>query len=390
MEFNKDKVKLKIAISKMKEENDVVMENKTKNIFKTIITTILSIVVGTGVVFAGTIVYENVWKEPKKFNSYNDLIEDIRQTQGSQEVTTDDKEKAVNMDEAVIEANNFLNKFGYQNQEFVKKELKKNYVQGAELAYYFSTDNDLNKGIHIYINAENGKCVGFINEDLKYDVLKTDTLSKEMAEELVNNMYNLLKVNKDEYKIKTIEEVPHYFQNREVAKFWNVMLYKDYEGALNQFERIEMRFAVSNGALKVYQMGIINENVEYKDNPVVISQNDAEKIALEESKKINDNEIDWVTTKLQIRQINSYIWVLEQNGGKYPELKEEIQEDGSVQSYPEYKIVENTARKVWCVNIHYKKGKEDPNNEKKYNSLSIFVDVTTGEVIGGADESYWD
>lgn len=390
MEFNKDKVKLKIAISKMKEENDVVMENKTNKFLKTIITALTTLAVGTGVVFASTIVYENVWKEPKKYNSYNDLIEDIRQTQGSQEITSDDKEKAVNMEEAIVEANKFLNNFGYQNQEFVKKELKKNYIHGAELAYYFSTDNDLNKGIQIYINAENGKCVGFVNANLKYDVLKVDNISEEKAKTIVDNMYNILKLKKDEYKIKKIEEVPYYFQNKEVARYWNVMLYKNYEGALNQFERIEISFAVSNGELKIHQIGIINENVEYKDNPIVISQNDAEKIAIEESKKINDNEVDWIITKLQIRQMNSYIWVLEQNGGKYPELKEEIQEDGSVQNYPEYKIVENTARKVWCVNIHYKKGKADPDNEKKYNSLSIFVDVTTGEVIGGTDESYWD
>ena len=34
MEFDKNKIKLKIAISKIKEENDIVMENKTKNIIK--------------------------------------------------------------------------------------------------------------------------------------------------------------------------------------------------------------------------------------------------------------------------------------------------------------------------------------------------------------------
>ena len=36
MDNNKifEKVKMKIAISKVKEENDIVMENKTKNIFK--------------------------------------------------------------------------------------------------------------------------------------------------------------------------------------------------------------------------------------------------------------------------------------------------------------------------------------------------------------------
>lgn len=46
-----DKVKMKIAISKVKEE-DIVMENKTKNVLKTIITAILTIIVGSGVVLA--------------------------------------------------------------------------------------------------------------------------------------------------------------------------------------------------------------------------------------------------------------------------------------------------------------------------------------------------
>ena len=34
MEFDKNKIRLKIAISKIKEEYDIVVQNKTKNIFK--------------------------------------------------------------------------------------------------------------------------------------------------------------------------------------------------------------------------------------------------------------------------------------------------------------------------------------------------------------------
>ena len=60
MEFDKNKVKFKIAISKIKEENDIVMENKAKGIFKTIATATVGVVLSTGVVFAGTKVYENI------------------------------------------------------------------------------------------------------------------------------------------------------------------------------------------------------------------------------------------------------------------------------------------------------------------------------------------
>lgn len=201
-------------------------------------------------------------------------------------------------------------------------------------------------------------------------------------------VYSGLKEN--QYKIKTAEEVPYYFQNNEVVRHWHVMYYKIYGEALNQFERVEIAFAIVNGKLKVYSAFIANENVEYKDNPVQITKEEAEKIALEQDKKLTDNEVDWIITKQQIRQVNSWIYLLEKNGGKYPEFKEEEQADGSTIRYNEYQTVQNIARKVWTVNIHYKQGESDPNNEKKYNSKSIFVDVTTGEVIGGCDESYWD
>ena len=66
MEFDKNKVKFKIAISKIKEENDIVMENKTKSILKTVATATIGILLSSGIVFAGTKVYENIWKTPEK------------------------------------------------------------------------------------------------------------------------------------------------------------------------------------------------------------------------------------------------------------------------------------------------------------------------------------
>ena len=124
----------------------------------------------------------------------------------------------------------------------------------------------------------------------------------------------------------------------------------------------------------LYSVYIKNENVEFSNNEIIISKEEAKKIALEEDKKITDNEVYFTITNLEIRQVNSWIYLLEQNGGKYPDFKQEKLKDG----------------KVWTVNIHYKQGEPDPDNDKKYNSKSIFVDVTTGEVVGGADESYWE
>ncbi len=342
-------------------------------------------------VIAGTIVYQKVFKEPKKYESYEELIQDIKETQGSQEITKEDEEKVISKEEAIRQANQFLNKLGYKNQEFVTKELKKNYVLGAELVYYFTTDKNLNKGIHVGINAENGNCICFEDKTLPHSGFKPDQISKEEAIKRADEIYNLFDLKENEYKINEILEPPCYFPDNEGnSAEWIITYYKVYGDALNQFERVQVMFTVIKGKLTVYSAFIGNEKVEYIDNPVEITKEEAEKIALEQDKKITDNEVDWIITKQQIRQVNSWIYLLEKNGGKYPELKEEKQADGTIEQYPEYQTVQNIARKVWTVNIHYKQGEPDQNDEKKYHSKSIFVDVTTGEVIGGADESYWE
>lgn len=382
------RVKRKIAISNFEKEDTRMFKTRMR---KMVATFVLVTGLTAGVVFAGTMVYEKVFKEPKKYESYEELIQDIRESQGSQEVTKEDEEKAVDMEKAIIEANKFLNKLGYENQEFVTKELKKNYIMGAELVYYFTTDTDLNKGIHVGINAENGKCIDFADKNLIYTELKPDTISNEEAIKKANEIYSLFGLKENEYKINEILEPSYYLPNGESdGPEWIVTYYKVYGEVLNQFERVQVMFTVVNGELKVYSAFIGKENVEYKDNPVQVTKEEAEKIALEEDKKITDNEVDWIITKQQIRQVNSWIYLLEKNGGKYPELKEEEQADGTTVRYQEYETVQNIARKVWTVNIHYKQGEPDPNNEKKYNAKSIFVDVTTGEVIGGSDETYWD
>lgn len=386
----KEKLKMKIAISQIKNEEEKAMNKKEKFVFKNIGIAACVLMSLTGVVFAGSKIIETVFKEPKKYESYNELIEELKQIQGSQEVTQEDETKAVDMEQAIVEANKVLNKFGYENQEFEVKELKKNYVSGAEIVYYFTTNKNLNKGIHIAINAENGKCVGIWDNDLSNKNIISDPISKEEAINKSNEIYKLFGLKENEYKLKLVEFGPDAKYDGVNPNNWLITYCKTYDGAFNYFERVGMYFGIKDGKILLYKVAIANENVEFSNNEIILSKEDAEKIALEQDKKITDNEVDFVVTNLQIRQVNSWIYLLEQNGGKYPEFKQEELEDGTIVTYPQYRTVENRARKVWTVNIHYKKGEPDPNNEKKYNTKSIFVDVTTGEVVGGADESYWE
>ena len=386
----KEKLKMKIAISQIKKEEKKAMNKKEKFVLKNIGIAACVLMSLTGVAFASNKIIEKVFKEPKKYESYNEILEERAEIQGSQEVTQEDEEKAVDMEQAVGEANKALNKFGYENQEFAVKELKKNYVLGAELSYFFASDKNLNKGIQIYINAENGKCIGICDKDLWTREIISDPISKEEAIEKSEEIYKLLGLNENEYKLEQIEGGPETKYDGENPNTWLITYAKTYDGAFNYFERLEMYFGIKDDEILLYSVYIKNENVEFNNNEIVISKEEAKKIALEEDKKITDNEVDFTITNLGIRQVNSWIYLLEQNGGKYPDSKQEKLEDGTIVTYPQYRTVENRARKVWVVNIHYKQGEPDPNNEKKYNSKSIFVDCTTGEVVGGADESYWE
>ena len=386
----KEKLKIKIAISQIKNEEEKAMNKKEKFVFKNIGIAACVLMSLTGVVFAGSKIIETVFKEPKKYESYNELIEERKQIQGSQEITKEDETKAVDMEQAIVEANKILDKFGYEDQEFEVKELKKNYVFGADLSYCLATNKNLNKGIQVDINAENGKCVGICDNDLWNKKIISDPISKDEAIEKSEEIYKLFGLKENEYKLKQIEGGPEAKYDGENPNNWVITYAKTYDGAFNYFERVEMYFGIKDGKLLLYRVYVKNEHVEFSNNEIVLSKEEAEKIALEQDKKITDNEVDFIVTNLEIRQVNSWIWVLEQNGGKYPDFKQEKLEDGTTVTYPQYRTVENRARKVWSVNIHYKQGEPDPNNDKKYNSKSIFVDVTTGEVVGGADESYWE
>ena len=383
-------VKQKISISSFLEEERIDMKIKSKNLVKSVAVAACTLIVATGVVFASSKVVEIMFKNPKKYESYEDMIEDTKEAQGSQEVTQEDEQKAVDMEEAIVEANKLLNKLGYENQEFVRKDLKKNYIMGAELVYYLTSNQDINRGVHVGINAENGRCVDFSDHDLKYQNLKTDEITKEQAMNRSNEIYKIFGLKPNEYKLKKIEESQYGFHEMTIPHYWRAEYCKTYDGVFNQFERFEVQFVVVNGKTKLFSAFLANQNIEFNNNEIVLTKEEAKEIALEEDKKLTDNEIDFVVTNLEIRQVNSWIYLLEQNGGKYPEPKQEILNDGTVINYPEYQINQNKARKVWTVNIHYKKGEFDPNNENKYHTKSIFIDVTTGEIVGGADESYWE
>ena len=393
--MDKDKIlqktKMKIAISNEYEEN-IVMKNSKWNLWRNISMAVCTLFVATGVVFAGNMVVEKVFKEPKKYESYNEMIADIQADNQTTEITDEERNSLIDEEQAIIVANEVLNKFGYENQNFEKIELlKEPGIYEKYIVYSLKTNKKSYSGICVFVDAKNGKVLGFSDGSILYNDIIPEQISEEQAIIKANEMLKIfgLELEKEEYRLKEAK-VDSLETNGMEKPMCQISYCKTYDGIINPYERISIEFGYKDGKVYVYYIGIANSSVKFKNNPTRITKKEAKKIALKEDKKITNNEIDFVVTNLEIRQMNSWIYLLEENGGKYPEHKREIQEDGSVQEYPQYKIAEDIARKVWVVNIHYKNNEPYPSSNIYYNAKSIYVDATTGEIVGGVNESIWE
>ena len=96
------KSQMKIAISEFaKERKEMPKINK---ISKYVATTIITLGIGTGIVYAtGTAIYDKIWKQPETYKVSN-------------EITEKDKEDAINEEDARKKAEEYLRKIGLDDE----------------------------------------------------------------------------------------------------------------------------------------------------------------------------------------------------------------------------------------------------------------------------------
>lgn len=229
MKFDKNKVKLKIAISKIKEENDIVMKSKTKSIFRTIVTTITGIILSTGVVFAGTIIYEKIWKEPTRINATDN------------EITNEILAKNIPEEEAKKIAKNKLIALGFKNEEI--KEIDHYRVSGTErVNYRFLTNNR-----EITIDGKTGEFYDLIATTYDKSVEKY-TMTKNEAIEIGKEYYKKLGYQKGEYEF--VEIVPLWDNGGN----YSARFYKKYGDLYNVGESIWIDFYAKDHKLHSYRV----------------------------------------------------------------------------------------------------------------------------------------
>ena len=183
------------------------------------------------------------------------------------------------------------------------------------------------------IDAETGELVQVLSKKQEY----TDSnCTEEEAKEIADELYGKLDI-KEEYKEYQLNGIVKFDEELWIANFS-----KKYGDLYNDFESVKVTFAPADKEVKI--VSVIKQGI-YENNTVSISEEDARNIA---KNQIDSNSNSNV--KLTIVQPNYFF------------------KDN--ENYLTYKEVEKT-RTAYVVSF------EDE------NKTIVYVDATTGEVIGG-------
>ena len=198
------------------------------------------------------------------------------------------------------------------------------------------------------------------------------------------NIINYWDIKNGEYEIRNVNSFNNSKTNDENNEGYafNVNYNKKYDGVFSPYEEIKIKIE-SNGL----SLGMISiTNIPFDNNELILSKDDAVKIALDEDKKIQTNDIESTNVKLMMVKINA---------DAYDRIndKEKYYKSSQVKDYPiderNYYNVENRVRRAWVVVIKYIDNYES-DIVKRYTegNYSYFVDATTGEIIGGSKGDY--
>lgn len=361
--------------------------NDNKNYLKKAITAFITLLFGTGIVFASNYetIYEKIFKEPEQY-SMNEKIENMLPI----ELTKEEKENEIKITENQAKeiAIQKFNDLGFDNFNIERIELQRGYSDETYAYYIVKTKYGYEDGIDVMVDAVNGTVISFDDRTLKYNTYEVDEIEKEKAIDIAKENIKKFGVNIDLYDLYEAEEREHYFQQKSI-KQWDVTFCKYYDGVVNIAEKIRTSFFMTNGKLKIESIYVDNDN-SFENNKVVFTKEEAIQIAKNKEKEFSDLEIQNISAEISIENMNSKIYELEQNIDLYEIIQTDTQV-GITRKDECHFETPDIRRKVWKVSIEHIDFERDSeemyfpyiNYIKKYTNKEYYVDCTTGEIIGG-------
>ena len=332
---------------------------KAKAIKKSIIVAI-SLLLGSGVAFAATKTYENIWKQPETYKF-------------SYEITEQEKKEAISEEEAKSKATEYFRKIGLEkeiNGLVLTKNAYKDEIQWS-IKFESGVMSINSKGEIESLNIPS------CNYKIPYNYGITREEARKTAKELLAK-YNPNN-NDDEYELVSLKRNS---EKDEDAYIWYADFYKKYGDLLNNCEKIRIGWIPKVNGL--YSLDF--ENYKYENNDQKISKEEAIKIAVEKDKQIETrHNIASTDAELGIDKMNTEVVYREKNIEEYEKgtINFIIEENGThkLKEDAVFYKVDNRVRKVWEVTLYYDYYKYDKDFPERF---VYYVDATTGEIIGGA------
>ena len=354
----KEKLKMKIAISQMKNEEDKAMNKKEKFVFKNIGIAACIIASLTEAVFAGNKIIENIWKTPEKIQNITDKI------------TEESKKENITEEQAKEIAINKLKEIGFNTNIINTNHYKE--IDSNTIIYRFDTEDNY----EISIDGQTGKFNSIWNDNKNQQDCNIE-ITQDEAIKIANQYYKLFGFKEGEYEITQI-----YSNNKEGSGKGkgfkiDITYNKKYGDTHNPYEIINIGIESKNKNFDYF----VVQNTPFDNNETIITEDEAIQIALEEDKKIETNKIIETKAKKMVVKMNANAYERITNKEKFYEAMQTVNYPNEERNYYN---VEDKVRNAWVVVITYE-DTYDGDIMRRYTEgqYSYFVDCTTGEIIGG-------
>ena len=341
---------------------------RKRKMIRAISTACATVILTSGVAVGGFIAYEKIWKEPKQYT-----YEELKNTIANSDVPDEERESLISEEEAKKNALEIVNNLGYVGEEIESVELNKNNQEDLEEIFYLlETNNKENQLLKIKIDAETGNLITLEDANALQKNIEAQQITEEQAKNISMEICKDVKYEKDDVEINSCEE--GVLKEGKEISLWDITYMKKYNGVVNPYEKLVIRFWVEDDMTKI--SSIYTENTgKYENNPTVITEDEAIEIAKNKEKELTNNDINNIEVNRGIRKANKVIYELENGKGNTNLI------DTNEIIYQQ----EIIARNVWLVSIiHTISSKSNEELQRMRDKSKIYyIDRTTGEILGG-------
>lgn len=315
------------------------------------------------VVFAAYMIYENIWKDPERTSR--------KQREESVLAPIDEEElkDVISEDDAKRIATTIVESLGYENKTISEVKLNRSYENNEDMFY-----NMVFGDVTVKLDAKSG-VVNYIEDvNTRKITSENDVIDEKKAIEIANEIYKSVGIGNIEDYLVLFSGKYEISENRK-NEYLKVTYGLDKNDIESDDDIFSIMYKIIDGKVYIDSMKYKNLN-NFINNPIIITKDEAIKIATDKEKEFSSLEISNISTEIDMKEMNTFVYILE----------------NKLENDPENIFVNGIKRNVWVVYIEHKKESKpkDVDNftaREEFNK-KFYIDATTGEIIGGEQAEY--